>query len=151
MKGSRPRAPRPGGFKSLHLFAAVCPATGAAEGLIAGHVNTETTQKFLDLPSATLAPDRHLALIWDGAGYHTAKALAVPANITAVALPPRSPELNPVENLWHYLRSHHYSNRVYANLHVLEVALMAGGRATCLGPELIRTVCACPYLNSEIK
>ena len=36
-----------------------------------------------------------------------------PSNITLMSLPPYSPELNPVENLWHYLRSHHWSNRKY--------------------------------------
>jgi transposase len=144
--GSRPRAPKQGGFKSLHVFTAVCPATGQAEGLIAEHVNADTTQKFLDGLAKTIASHKHVALIWDGAGYHTAKALRVPANITLVTLPPRSPELNPTENLWHYLRSHHWSNRAYANLDAVERAAVQGWRRVCLRPELIRTVCACHYL-----
>jgi len=48
-------------------------------------------------------------LIWDGAGFHTGKDLVVPGNVSLLRLPPYSPELNPVENLWHYLRSHHWS------------------------------------------
>ncbi|MBL8864624.1 MAG: IS630 family transposase, partial [Planctomycetia bacterium] len=147
-RGSRPRAPKQGGFQSLHLFTAVCPATGAAEGLIAEQVNADTTQKFLDLLSATLPPTTHVALVWDGAGYHTANDLVVPANLTLVPLPPRSPELNPVENLWHYLRSHYLSNRTYANLDAVESATAEAWRATCLGPERIQTVCACPYLKT---
>lgn len=119
--------------------------------MIAEHVNTDTTQKFLDLLSQTIAADTHVVLIWDGAGYHTSKTLAVPANITLVTLPPRSPELNPVENLWHYLRSHHYSNRVYRDLDHLEAAIITGWQAVCLGPDRIRTVCACPYLPPEVK
>lgn len=146
-KGSRPRAPKQGGFKSLHVFTAVCPATGQAEGLIAEHVNADTTQKFLDGLSRTIDPSRHVVLIWDGAGYHRAKALRVPPNLTLVALPPRSPELNPTENLWHYLRSHHWSNRTYKNLDAVEEAAVSGWRAVCLNPALIRTVCACPYLQ----
>ena len=35
----------------------------------------------------------------------------VPSNVSLIQLPPYSPELNPVENLWHYLRAHHWSNR----------------------------------------
>jgi transposase len=106
---------------------------------------------FLDLLAATIPDDTHVALFWDNAGFHTAKALVVPSKITLVPLPPRSPELNPVENLWHYLRSHHWSNRVYKDLNHLEAAMLAGWQAVCLGPKLIQTVCACPYLNPEAK
>ena len=52
-------------------------------------------------------------LVWDGAGNHRSRDLACPPNITLIPLPPYSPELNPVENLRHYLRSHHWSNRKY--------------------------------------
>ena len=70
-------------------------------------------------------------------------------NITLVSLPPRSPELNPVENLWHYLRSHHWSNRTYKNLDAVEEAAEQGWRKVCLRPELIRTLCACHYIPSS--
>jgi hypothetical protein len=46
----------------------------------------------------------HAALVFDGAGYHLAKDPAIPENITLVGLPPYAPELNPVENVWEYLR-----------------------------------------------
>jgi hypothetical protein len=49
------------------------------------------------------------------AGFHIAKALRVPENITLGQLPPYSPELNPIENLWHYLKSHFWSNRAYTD------------------------------------
>ena len=47
----------------------------------------------------------HAVLIWDGAGFHTSGDLVVPSNVSLILLPPYSPELNPVENLWHYLRA----------------------------------------------
>jgi hypothetical protein len=115
--------------------------------LIAEHVNADTTQKFLDGLSKMIDPSKHVALIWDGAGYHRAKALRVPANITLVSLPPRSPELNPTENLWHYLRSHQWSNRTYKNLDAVERAAVQGWQRVCLKPELIQTMCACHYLS----
>lgn len=114
--------------------------------MVAEQVNADTTQKFLDLLSATLPPATHVALVWDGAGYHTAKALVAPSNITLVPLPPRSPELNPVENLWHYLRSHYLSNRTYRDLEAVEAATVAAWRQACLGPDRVKTVCGCPYL-----
>ena len=46
----------------------------------------------------------HAVLIWDGAGFDTGEDVVVPSNVSLIQLPPYSPELNPVENLWHYLR-----------------------------------------------
>ena len=53
--------------------------------------------------------------ILDRAGWHTSSRLEVPHNITLLALPPRSPELNPVENLWQFLRDNWLSNRIFEN------------------------------------
>ena len=80
-----------------------------------------------------------------GAGFHRAHALVCPANITLLTLPPYSPELNPVENLWHDLRSHHWSNRTYQTVDDLFDAAETAWRATCLNPETIRTVCHALY------
>jgi transposase len=64
-------------------------------------------------------PALTLVLILDGAGWHVARELKVPANITLHHLPAYSPELNPVERLWAYLRSHYLSNRVYEDYNEL--------------------------------
>ena len=66
----------------------------------------------------------------------------VPENITLLQLPPYSPELNPMENLWHYLRSHFWSNRLYKTWGDLKEAAIDGWWRVCLVPEKIKTVCA---------
>ena len=66
----------------------------------------------------------------------------MPANVTLIHLPPKSPELNPAENLWHYLRSHFWSNRLYKTWDDLREAAVDGWRRVCLLPEKIKTVCA---------
>ncbi len=64
--------------------------------------------------SKTVTPGAHALLTVDGAGWHqTGDKLRVPDNITVLHLPPYSPELNPVENVWAYLRSNKVSNRVF--------------------------------------
>ena len=55
--------------------------------------------------SRSVAPGAHAVLILDGAGWHGANALVVPDNLSLLTLPPYSPELNPVENVWQYLRA----------------------------------------------
>jgi transposase len=65
--------------------------------------------------AAEVAPGAHAVLILDQAGWHLSKRLAVPKNITLVALPPKCPELNPVENVWQFLRDNWLSNRVFTS------------------------------------
>ena len=61
--------------------------------------------------SAAVDPGAHAVLIVDQAGWHLTPKLAIPDNITVLALPPRSPELNPVENVWQFMRDNWLSNR----------------------------------------
>ena len=50
--------------------------------------------------SLVVTPRAHAVLVLDQAGWPASAALVVPSNITLVPLPPYSPELNPVENVW---------------------------------------------------
>jgi len=61
----------------------------------------------------TVAPGAHAVLLVDQAGWHTSPKLTIPANISLLPLPPKSPELNPTENVWQYLRDNWLSNRVF--------------------------------------
>ena len=64
--------------------------------------------------STAISSGAHAVLVLDGAGWHqTGGQLRVPHNITLLHLPPYSPELNPVENVWAFLRSNKLSNRVF--------------------------------------
>lgn len=62
-----------------------------------------------------MAPGAHAVLVLDQAGWHTSTKLVVPNNITVVSLPPRSPELNPVENVWQFMRDNWLSNRIFTS------------------------------------
>jgi transposase len=146
-KGSRPVAVRQTEYEYLWVLGAVCPETGRSEGLLSPRLNTAVINVFLEEFSRTLRDDEHAVMIWDGAGFHTSKQLRLPNNITVVSLPPYSPELNPIENLWHYLKSHYWSNRAYADYDALEEAAMTAWQTAVLDTELVKTVCAAPYLN----
>ena len=63
--------------------------------------------------SQAVAGDAHAVLLMDQAGWHTSEKLALPANISIMLLPPRSPELNPTENTWQFMRDNWLSNRVF--------------------------------------
>jgi transposase len=146
-RGSRPTAVRQTEYEYLWVLGAVCPETGQAEGLLSPRLNTEVINVFLKQFAASLPADEQAVLIWDGAGFHTSKNLRVPQNVTLLQLPAYSPELNPIENLWHYLKSHFWSNRAYADYDQLETAAIDAWRRAVLNPDLMKTVCAVKYLN----
>ncbi len=75
--------------------------------------DTHAMQAHLEEIGRTVAPGAHAILLIDRAGWHTTGGLKIPDNITLLFLPPRSPELNPVENVWQYLRQTYLSNRVF--------------------------------------
>ena len=75
--------------------------------------NTEAMNAHLAEIARTVAPGAHAILVLDGAGWHGAGALNVPDNITLLTLPPCSPELNPVENVWAYLRANKLAITVF--------------------------------------
>lgn len=122
--GSRPTAVRQTAYQYVWVMAAVCPETGHSQGLITPRLDTRYINTFLRQFSETLAPDEHAVMLWDGAGFHRGKELVMPANITAIQLPAYSPEFNPIENLWHYLKSHYWSNRAYRDGDELEAAVI---------------------------
>ena len=146
-KGSRPRGMKQTQFGYLYLLAAVCPTTGHACGLISPVLNVATINIFLKQFSEELPAGVHGVLIWDGAGFHTSPLVEVPANVSLIQTVPYSPELNPVENLWHYLRDHYWSLQVFPSIDALEESMMTAYRLVCLNPERMKTVCAAPYVK----
>lgn len=111
--GSRPRADHDQRTQSAYLFGAVCPERGTGAALVLPACNTEAMQLHLDEIATKVAPNAHAILLLDQAGWHGAKALQVPQNISLLPLPPRSPELNPQENIWQFMRQNWLSNRIF--------------------------------------
>ena len=77
------------------------------------YADTEAMQLHLAEVSSSVRRGAHAVLLLDRAGWHTSSRLVVPKNITLLFLPSRAPELNPVENIWQYLRQNWLSNRVF--------------------------------------
>lgn len=146
-KGSRPRAVRQNGREWLYVMMAVCAATGTASALIVPELNTAVVNLFLEPFSRELPAGVHAVLIWDGAGFHTGRDLVVPGNVSLIRLPPYSPELNPVENLWHYLRSHHWSNREYGGYQGLQEQAIRSVCAVCQDTEKLKAICNADYVK----
>ena len=105
-----PAAPRDQRTEWAYIFGAICPAKGKGAGLVMPWCDTDAMAAHLIEISAAVDPGAHAVLIVDQAGWHLTPKLAIPDNITVLALPPRSPELNPVENVWQFMRDNWLSN-----------------------------------------
>lgn len=129
---------------------AVCPQTGQTVGLLSPNMNTPVVNLFLEQFTKETDPEVHVVLVWDKAGFHTSNDLKVPENVTIVPLPAYSPELNPLENLWHYLRSHYWANRSYADYDDLRLAAIDAWQQAALDSDIIKSVCHVPYAERTI-
>ncbi len=112
-RGVRPSAPHDQRTASAYIFGAICPQHGKAAGLVLPFCDTSAMNLHLAEISLAIAPGAHAVLIMDQAGWHTTKKLVLPSNVSIISLPARCPELNPVENIWQYMRDNWLSNRIF--------------------------------------
>jgi hypothetical protein len=128
-RGTRPRQPADQRYESAYLFGAICPARGTGAALAMPYAETSAMQLHLEEISRTVARGAHAVLLLDRAGWHTTSKLDVPRNLTLIFLPSRAPELNPVEQVWQYLRQNWLSNRVFDTYEqIIDAACQAWNR-----------------------
>lgn len=90
-------------FQAIYLYGIVEPKTGDSFFLEFSHLNTDCFQVFLNLVSEQFKDDL-LIIQLDSRGFHKAKRLKVLSNIILMFQPPHCPELNPIEQVWQYLK-----------------------------------------------
>ena len=99
-------------------------------------------QAMLDELSAAVASDAHAVVLRDRAGWHIAKQLAVPANLTPLFLPAYSPELSAIERVWLYLRERFLSHRLWPSHDAILDACCAASNALLDDAGRIRSLCS---------
>lgn len=131
-----------------YAYAAICPETGESHSLILSGSNTEIFNLYLDDLSEVFSKYR-IILCSDNAGRHTSKALEVPENIVFLYLPPYSPQLNPVEHLWDYIREKKgFNNRVYNSMDEVIEALSIALNQIYDEKDTIKSLCNFKWLYS---
>ena len=134
-----------------YAYAAVSVMDGVLDTLILPHVNGACMQIFLD-EVASRHPDDRIILVLDGAGWHKAGTLSIPANMKLLSLPPYSPELNPVEHLWDELREKAFGNVVFDSIESLEDHLEASLLEMEQDRARVHSIVAWPWIiNSLLK
>ncbi len=122
-KGVRPEVGRQIVREYTYAFGAVSPNDGSLDSLVLPVVTAEAMSIFLE-EVARRHPEEFILMFLDGAGWHQANDLAVPENIRLEALPPYSPQLNPVEHIWDEIREKWFANEVFNSLDAVEDRLV---------------------------
>jgi transposase len=126
---------------STYIFGAICADRAVAVAMIMPHANTEAMNSHLREISAMVTPGAHAVLVCDGAGWHQRGGkLVVPDNISMLSLPPYSPELNPMENVWAYLRQNKLCATVWQTYNDILNACQSAWLFLLKDPQRIRSI-----------
>lgn len=118
-RGSRPRAPRDWRYHWAYLFGAVCPGRATGAAIVMPEVSIEAMNEHLAAISRCVSVGAIAVLVLDNAGWHTSPQLKLPDNIVLLGLSSYAPELNPVENVWEFLRGNWLSHRVWESYNAI--------------------------------
>jgi hypothetical protein len=111
--------------------------------------DTKTMNLHLAEIAAEVAPGAHAVLLVDQAGWHMSNRLVVPRNITITPLPPKCPELNPVENVWQLLRDNWLSNRIFKSYNPRSLPVTHGTNSSICPGKSCPSVCATGRIGSR--
>jgi hypothetical protein len=126
---------------SVHIFGAICAERGVGAAIIMPTANTEAMNEHLKEISTQVAHGAQAVLVLDGAGWHqTGGRLRVPENITLLHLPPYAPELNPVENVWEYLRANKLCGLIWDTYDQIVEACRSAWDFLISDPDRIRSI-----------
>jgi putative transposase len=114
-KGFRPSVPCHHIREYRYAYGAVEPQTGQSFFLIMPYCNTDCMNMFLRELSKAY-PEDYILLVVDGAAWHRSKGMLVPENVKLLYLPPATPEMNPIEQIWAWLRLRGFRNEVFLTL-----------------------------------
>jgi len=138
--GTRPRLPADQRYANAYLFGAICPRHGKGAALMLPKANIPAMQMHLDEIAHHVAAGAHAVVLMDRAGWHNTDRLKVPKDLTIILLPSRAPELNPVENVWQFMRQNWLSNRVFDDDEAILDAGCDAWRKLVAQPHLITSI-----------
>ena len=136
-RGSRPSVPCHHIRQYRYAYGAVEPLTGESCFWILPYCNTVCMNVFLEELSKQY-PEDVIVLCCDGAAWHKSKSLRIPENIEIFCIPPYTPEMNPIEQIWKELRKLGFRNEIFATLE--DVVNRLCETICCLSSSLIRSI-----------
>lgn len=144
--GVRPERTRQMEFQNAWIYGAACASTGQSRFFVSTSIGIEFMQIFLNDLAKSLGRGVHALLVMDNAIWHKSPKLKVPKNITIHFQPKYSPELNPMENLWGFMKNNFLCNKYYTSLK----EIIRKGCEACnkVSAEIVKSVCFRNYVAS---
>ena len=133
----------------IYAYGAVSPKDGKADFLILPAMDAVCMNLFLAEIGAR-HKDEFLLLIYDGASCHSLGALNMPENMTTETLPPYSPELNPVENIWEEIREKFFQNVVFDSLDAVENRLSEAMVKLGSQPNVVKSISSFNWISCHL-
>lgn len=146
-KGVKPICPFHQVFQSTYLFGAFSPISGDKFLLELPFCNNDTFQKYLNEFSEH-NPNEFKIIVLDNGAFHKSKCLIIPENIALIFLPPYSPELNPAEKIWAYLKRT-FTNRLFNTLDELSIFIQEVTNE--LTAKTVSSTCAYSYIFNSLN
>lgn len=128
-----------------YLFGAACGALSKAVSLVSDRTDVAALNAHLTAISAAVDDGACAVVVFDGAGWHRSKGLAVPDNIVLLPLPSWSPELNPMETITQFLRGNRWSNRVFDSVATVKAACRDAWKWRRSAPDRIALPVQCDW------
>ena len=141
-KGTRTRLTRQGQFLYAYIWGFVCPQRDLGFSYIFPSCDTEIMNVLLSELSKIVSPGKHAVIVLDNAAWHKSKGIKLPPNISILPLPPYSPELNPVEQIWEQLRQQSLANRAFSDYKDIENACIDAWNAFTGVVGAIKQLCS---------
>lgn len=139
-RGSRPRAKKDRRFTWAYLFGAACPERGVGAAVVMPEVNIAAMNEHLAVISRAVPSGVVAVVVLDGAGWHASPRLKLPNNLVLLPLPPYAPELNPIENIWEYLRGNVLSHQVWNGYNAIVDACCDAWNELMAMPQVLRSI-----------
>ncbi|MBM3158130.1 MAG: IS630 family transposase [Chloroflexi bacterium] len=131
-------------------YAAISPWSGDLDYMTSEKMNTKNMSQFLKQIAEKHEQD-FTVMVLDGAPSHRSKELEIPENVALVFLPPYSPELNPVEQLWNRLRRDYFANRVFNSLDAATLQAERGLEHLAANKQALKSLTNWPWINTILN
>ena len=117
-------------------------------GLLLPYANSDTMKIHLEHIEALIPEGKHAIVVLDQAGWHTTQKLGVFQRLSLLSLPPYSPELNPVEHIWKYIRTNKgFNNNVYPSIEKVEAKLCEALKEIYYDKTTMKSLCNYNWIN----
>ena len=145
--GTRPRVIKQQQFEYAYLFGSVCPRRGIGEAIVVPWINKDAMRQHLRQISNVTEKGRHAVAIMDGAGWHTEDTVHCFHNVNIIKLPPYSPELNSIEQVWSWMRQHYLENQAFENYDEIIDKVCSAWNSFLSNTQRVTKMCTRSWIN----